>query len=361
MNDLMNIFKSFLLASAMLMAVRSHAQPGSSLLPSGAYGKDYNVLDGQGKRHGDWYRIYKNKPDVLYYKGQYDHGKPVGIWNFYDQESRLISQVDHIQDSTINNVKMFYANGQVMAEGTYLGALVEGKWKRSKDGLWKLYHQNGALSTIENLKNGKREGLYELFLANGTKVSSCFYLDGELHGAFLEWNEAGKKIRECNYEKGSMHGLAKHFFDDGKLKMQGDYYYGAYDKVWKFNNAQGKQEAFVHYDKGKVVKKIYINADVEEYYESGIPKLICTYIDGKREGAFKEYYDVGKFEMIPGSEEDKKIGIYQREKLVGTVARVEGEYLNDQYEGKIVFRKPNGDIEKIEHWENGKLMNGPKN
>ncbi len=361
MNDLNKLLKGFAPMFLVVWGIVAQAQPKVSLLPEGVYGKDYNVLDGNGKRNGVWYRIYKNKPDVLYYRGQYDHGKPVGVWDFYDQESRLISQVDHIQDSTINTVKMFYANGQVMAEGMYLGAMEDGKWKRTKEGLWKLYHQNGTLSTIENLKNGHREGIYELYLANGTKVSSCFYLNGELHGLYEEWNESGKKIRECNYEKGSMHGMAKHYFDDGKLKMQGEYYYGSFDKVWKIINAQGKQEAFVHYDKGKLIKKIYINADVEEYYESGIPKLICTYVDGKKEGPYKEYYDVGKFELLPGSEEDKKIGIYQREKLMGTVAKIEGEYLNDHFEGKIIFRKPNGDIEKIEHWENGKLIDEPKN
>jgi antitoxin component YwqK of YwqJK toxin-antitoxin module len=74
------------------------------------------------------------------------------------------------------------------------------------------------------------------------------------------------------------------------------------------------------------------------------------------EGPFREYYDFGNFEKIPSSPEDQKIGIMHKERLTGTVVKVEGDYLNNVYEGKIIFRSETGQIEHEEVWENGKMI-----
>jgi antitoxin component YwqK of YwqJK toxin-antitoxin module len=344
----------FLLVVLLTNATSFFAQPTG--IPAGTPGKDFNTLDAKGKRDGVWIRQYKNKPTQLYYSGRYEHGKPVGKWNFYDQEGHLMSEVNHIADSTINDVRMFYSDGALMAEGRYAGRVVNDKWRRDKDGLWKFYFPNGKLSTEETYLGGQKNGTVNLYLESGVLVSISNYKNGLLDGPFEQRNAAGKKILECVYVNGLKHGPSKTYYEDGKIQMKGNYFEGECDKIWESFLPNGRQEMVVHYNKGNVVKQSYINKDIEEFYESGIPKRTCSYVNGKLEGPFREFYDIGKFEKIPSSQDDQKIGIMHKEKLTGTVIKVEGDYLNNVYEGKIVFRKDTGEIEHEEVWENGKMI-----
>lgn len=331
------------------------AQPGLKL-PSGTFGVDFNKKDAQGRREGLWIRQYKNKPTALYYSGKYQQGIPVGVWEFYDQDGSIMSKVDHIKDTTLNHVQFFYKDGGLMAEGQFVGIVNEERWTRVKNGEWKLYHLNQQLSTIENYKLGVRNGNVKIYSAQGILVIDENYLDGEKHGVFTEWTEKGKKIKEGNYLLGTLDGDFIAYYESGSVRERGTYTKGQYDKVWRFFHDGGRDEVIIHYNLGEITKKIYINTEVEEYYESGIPKRFCTYEKGKRQGPFKEYHDVGHFEVYEASEEDKRNGIMERQRMVGAVIAVEGDYLDDHYEGDITFRKKDGSIDRVESWEGGKLV-----
>jgi antitoxin component YwqK of YwqJK toxin-antitoxin module len=347
-------FRTFALLVVFLISSELWAQPQS--LPQGTPGKDFNALDVAGKRHGVWIRQYKKNPEILYYKGQYEHGVPIGKWNFYDDEGRLMSEVDHVADSTINDVKMFYSDGVLMAEGRYIGRVVNEKWRRDKEGLWKMYFPNGKLSTEENYLGGRKHGFVKLYLESGVLVSLSQYENGILNGPFEQRNEKGKLILECTYVKGLKHGPSKTYFENGSVQMKGAYFEGEFDKIWESFLPNGLQEMAIFYNKGKIVKQVFINKEIEEFYESGIPKRSCSYVNGKLEGPFREYYDIGTFEKIPSSKEDQNIGIMYKERLTGTVIKVEGDYLNNVYEGRIVFRKETGAIDHEEVWEGGKMI-----
>ena len=61
--------------------------------------------------------------------------------------------------------------------------------------------------------------------------------------------------------------------------------------------------------------------------------------------------------QVPGTKEDQEQGIIYRQKLEGTQLRMKGDYVNDKLEGEVVFYRENGNIEKIEEWVDGKLVN----
>lgn len=330
-------------------------QPGLQM-PKGKAGEDFNKINSSGKREGLWVRQYKNKPAVLYYSGYYTQGVPSGVWDFYDQDGYLMSKVNHVQDTTVNVVQFFYKEGGLMAEGQFVGAMKEGKWNRMKNGVWKLYHPNQQVSTIENYKMGVREGNVRIFSAQGVMVVDENYLDGEKHGPFTEWSEKGKKIKEGSYVMGNLNGEFTTYYESGSIKEKGSYTKGILDSVWRFYHDGGRDQLIIHYDMGEIVKKIYLNMEVEEYYESGIPKRFCTYEKGKLQGPFKEYYDVGHFEVYEATEEDKRNGIMERQKLVDTVVAVEGDYVDGHFEGEITFRKKDGSMDRVETWEGGKMI-----
>jgi len=333
----------------------AQSQPGLKM-PKGKPGEDFNRLSASGKRDGLWIRQYKNKPSVLYYQGNYTQGVPSGVWEFYDQEGFVMSKVNHVKDTTVNEVQFFYKEGGVMAEGQFIGAVKEGKWSRAKNGVWKLYHPNQQISTVENYKMGVREGNVKIYSNQGVIVVDENYLGGEKHGAFSEWSEKGKKIKEGSYVLGSLNGEFTTYYESGSIKEKGTYTKGILDSVWRFYHDGGRDQLIIHYDMGEIVKKIYLNMEVEEYYESGIPKRFCTYERGKLQGPFKEYFDVGHFEVYEASEEDKRNGIMERQKLVDTVLAIEGDYLDGHYEGEITFRKKDGSMDRVETWEGGKMI-----
>jgi antitoxin component YwqK of YwqJK toxin-antitoxin module len=337
------------------VGVDGNSQPGM-LFPKGEAGVDFNKISTLGKREGLWIRQYKNKPSVLYYKGYYSNGIPSGIWEFYDQEGNVMSKVDHIQDTTINEVQFFYREGGLMAKGQFVGSQKEGKWSRVKNGTWTLFHPNQQISTVENYKMGIREGDVKIYSAQGVLVVDEHYVNGEKHGLCIEWTESGKKIKEQNFQFGTQNGDYVSYYESGSIREKGTYTNGRYDKVWRFYHDGGRDQVIIHYEMGEIVKKIYINMDVEEFYESGVPKVFCSYEKGKKQGPFKEYHDVGHFEVYEASEEDKKMGIMERERLVGTVVAIEGDYLDDHYEGEIIFRNKDGSVAKVETWEGGKLI-----
>ena len=76
-----------------------------------------------------------------------------------------------------------------------------------------------------------------------------------------------------------------------------------------------------------------------------------------KNGPFTEWYDKGQYVQVPGSAEDKEMGIIYREKLEGTQVRMKGDYVDDKLEGEVVFYRENGNIEKVEEWVDGKLVN----
>jgi antitoxin component YwqK of YwqJK toxin-antitoxin module len=351
--------KLFTTLLALFILSLSWAQPGK-VLPAGSVGKDYNAFNAKKKKQGPWIRVYKNKPEVMYYKGQFDNGVPIGVWDFFDEEGYLKSKVDHVKDSTLNHVQHFYPTGFLMAEGNYVGSMVDNRWERRKEGTWKLYSEKGVLTAEEGYAWGVLDGPSVHYFPNCKTASSYVYSQGRKEGAFTEFYESGKRMREGVYRNDLMHGPFKAWYEDGSLKETGTFEDGKFNAVWRSYHPGGKDKAIIHYEQGKVTKTIYINMEVEEYYPNGIPKLQVTYENGKKQGPFKEWYDKGQFVLVETSPEDQKIGIMQREKLTGQVARVEGDYLDDHYEGKITFRKETGEVERVEYWEAGKLVKTEK-
>ena len=45
-------------------------------------GQEFNQFDSNGKRHGKWKKNFEGT-EVLRYEGQFEHGKEVGVFKFY--------------------------------------------------------------------------------------------------------------------------------------------------------------------------------------------------------------------------------------------------------------------------------------
>lgn len=333
------------------------AQKPGKVFPQGTAGVDYNLRNPRGKKEGPWIRLYKNHPDVLYYRGQFSNGVPTGSFEFYNQDGSLSSVVNHVQDSTINDVTYYHADGRtVKSAGRYTGSLQEGKWVRKKEGVWKTYDAAGVLRAEEAYTADQLDGSCKYFYASGAMVGIYSYKGGQLDGPFTTWYDNGKKDKEGAYLRGDLEGKYQSWYESGQPEMEGSYALGVKEGTWFFFNRNGLPEVTILYKKGTETKRRFENGTFTDHYPSGIPKSEYTYEDGKKNGPFREWYDLGQFVQVPGSKEDAEIGIMFRQKLEGTQLRVQGDYVDDHPEGEVIYYTDRGSIQKIEVWEGGKCV-----
>ncbi len=338
----------WLLLFALLNAVSVFAQPGKGL-PQGVPGKDYNVTDVKGKRQGLWVQQWKESKNLLY-RGEYKDGLPIGEWHRYYSDGKLMAITNHVKDTVTMDVSFFHPDGKTkMSEGRFQ--------HRKKEGNWKLWDINGTLLSDEMYKDSLLSGNCKYYSPNSNLLRDENYLKGIKEGAFTEYFDNGKMMKQGTYFKGRLNGPYKSWNSNGKVDCTGAYKNGGPDGDWMCNDFDGIPKVSIRYKNGKEIKRIHQNGTFKEYYEGGeIPKSEYTYDGGKKNGPFTEWYEKGRYENIPTSEEDKNIGIYIRQKLVGTQIKMQGHYIDNKLDGEIFYYRLNGSLEKMEEWKNGELV-----
>ncbi|MCC6599721.1 MAG: toxin-antitoxin system YwqK family antitoxin [Crocinitomicaceae bacterium] len=350
----------FVLAFCLVSSFGFSQKPGI-VFPEGEAGKDYNRIDAKGKKQGLWIRVFQKSPKVLYYRGQFVNSIPQGKFEFYYETGDLKSIINHVQDSTINDVTFFHPDGKtVMSQGRYVGKIIDKKFFRQKQGSWKFYDAGGTLRSEENYKDDLLDGTCKYYYENGKLVSVVQYISGVKNGPFTDYFDSGKKQYEGTHLNNDYDGAFKAWNAHGSIEREGKYVKGHTDGNWYYYDASGVPEYTILYKMGTEIRRKYENGTYTLYYDDGIPKSEYSYDDGKRNGTFKEWFDIGKFVQVPGTKEDLEIGIAYREKLEGTQVKVEGDYLDDHLEGTVTYYLENGRIEKIEVWEDGQLKETKK-
>ena len=332
------------------------AQAPGTILPSGTFGVDYNIFNSSNKREGVWIRVYKSNPKVMYYKGNFKNGVPTGVFEFYNEKGLLKSTVNHIQDTTVNDVVNYYADGKtVNSKGRYVGKVVAKKWERQKQGKWEFFDAEGRLIRFENYKDNLLNGESKVFYSNGQISHEMIYLNDEMNGPFAEFTVEGKLSKKGSYKNGVYDGNIVVNYDSGKKKEEGKFVNGVRDGGWNFYLETGLPELTIWFKNDKIEKKHYANGTFLTYYDSGIPQSEYTFENYNKEGPFVEYFDKGAYEQIPASPEDAAQGIAYREQLKGTQVKQKGKYVNGQLNGEVLYFKISGELEKTEVYENGTL------
>ena len=336
----------FILCIAGLNAF-AQPKPGT-VYPEGKPGVNYNQKDSKGKRHGLWVQQWKDTRNLLY-RGQFEHGVPAGIWQRYYPDGALSAEVTHVQDTTITDMVMFHPDGRtIAAQGRFI--------KKKKDGMWKVWSESGVLLSEENFTDSLLHGVCRYFYPSGKLLKSEEYKLGVKNGPFSEYYDNGKKRAEGTYLGDEKDGEYKAWFDNGKQDCNGKYLKGLQQGAWYYYYEDGKPKITVVFNGGQESKRRYENGTFKEYYESGIPKSEYAFENGKKDGPFTEWYDVGRFVAVETNPEEQAQGIVHRETLQGTQIKFHGDYVDDKLEGEVIFYRENGNVEKVEEWSDGVLV-----
>jgi len=369
---------------------------------------DYLLYEGEylnGKRNGKGkeYHIYHKQ---LMYEGEYLCGKK---WNGkgYDEEGNLIYELkngkgyvkkyynyddnyedfpeifcegEYLNGGLNGRVKEYLVSDNLIFEGEYLNGKRNGKGKEYRDG--KLLFEGEYKN--DKIWNGKgydqnNNLLYEIQDGKGFVKEYDFYVDLLFEGEYVngERNGKGKEfyksylIFEGEYSNGKRNGKGKEFyksylifegeylydkkrtgkaFINGRLEYEGEY---LNDKKW---NGKGYDE------KGNLIYQLNNgNGQIKEYnYDTdnfGL-KFEGEYLNGKRNGKGKEYYDDGQQLKFDGEYLNGKRNGKGKEYYYNGNLGFEGDYLNGKINGKGKEYYYNGKLKFEGEYLNNKKWNG---
>lgn len=142
-----------------------------------------NEFNAEGKRIGVWEKYYDN--GSLRYKGQFENGKEVGVFKFYNEDApeHPIIIKEFIAHSTIAKVMFYLKDGTLQSTGELVG--------KNRVGKWIFYYENGIKSSEENYVKGQLSGPYKLFYENGVLAEFTHFEEGEREGKASYYNLKG--------------------------------------------------------------------------------------------------------------------------------------------------------------------------
>ncbi|WP_281337361.1 toxin-antitoxin system YwqK family antitoxin [Flavobacterium eburneipallidum] len=199
---------------------------------------DFNKLDEKGKKHGLWKGFYTDTKNQKY-EGTFEHGKEIGVFNFFDntKTKRVIATREFNPTDNSAYTIMYDQMKNKVSEGKVVNKLSEGKW---------IYYHKASLviMSTENYSKGKLEGLRSVFYPNGKIAEETLYKNNLKNGIYKRYTESGIIIEESNYKNNEYDGLA--IFrdpDDGTIVSKGKFVNGKKTGIWQF------------FAKGKLVKE----------------------------------------------------------------------------------------------------------
>ncbi len=286
-----------------------------------------NQKDAKGRKQGPWERTWAESKQ-LRYKGQFKDDKPVGTFTYYSTNGKVESIVDHYSGSDAAHARHFHPDGQLMAEGRYVG--------EHKDSTWNYYDTAKRLRRIERWKSGKLHDEQVAFFDNGTPAERSTYTDGKRTGTWTQYYDDGKPRTVTTYVNDVEDGPFTAYTAEGKKDREGKYVKGVQEGSWYEYNADGSILIEFLYKNGQLAKSKKENGTFKEYYPSEQPRSEYTYKNGKREGRFVEYFDNGHWVEKPTQLGPAGNAVSAPERVLeGQGIQREGTYKNDLLEGDV--------------------------
>ena len=215
--------------------------------------QNINQFDANGKRHGVWQKKF-DKTNLLRYQGAFNHGKEIDTFKFYKKVNGKSSLAATKIFNKLNNtalVKFYSSRGKLISEGKLDG--------KKYIGIWKFYQKNSKNLLIKEHYNqqGVLDGERYVYYKNGAIAEKQYYSNGKLNGESFWYSEAGVVLKHFIYENDQLHGVSKYYSPKGDLEVQGSYKKGKKHGIWKYykNNTLIEEKDFSYKPKKKTVKK----------------------------------------------------------------------------------------------------------
>ncbi len=208
--------------------------------------QEINQFDANGKRHGVWKKKFPGT-DQLRYEGQFEHGKEIGVFNFYckDCKKQPTCTRTYKGKGGVAKVQYFTASGKLVSEGDMI--------EKSREGEWVYYHKKGnSVMTREFYKAGQLNGKKTTYYPNGQITEELNFVQGTKEGENLYYSPEGVLLKKLKYRNDKLQGPAEYYDAHGNVTIKGNYREGKKHGLWQY------------FKNGKV--------ELEETYPKPLPK-----------------------------------------------------------------------------------------
>lgn len=210
--------------------------------------KTANKLDEKGRRQGEWKRVDQQGKTIFI--GSFKDDKPIGIFKYYDTDSRLMTVSNFAADSKSCRSKHYTPSGKKEAEGKYVNT-APGKWV--KDSIWRFYNGGEILVSEDTYVKGVLEGVSKTYYPESGKVlRERMYKGGKANGTSIEYFMDGTKKSEATYVNDKMEGKAIFYNAGGGMSVLGLYKNDFKEGVWIYYNSNGTEKMRQTYINGKL-------------------------------------------------------------------------------------------------------------
>lgn len=272
---------------------------------------------------------------TLNMEGMYNLGSPVGIWNYYFDDSTLWKREFVSNDTTYL--------------WTYFTETIPHK-EMVKDGNGQVvtYYKSGAIKESYTFRNGLKDGPFFENLASGRTSIQGAFLKGKKNGSWNYFFASGQVEMKQNFISDSLDGMYEIYYSDGLPKTIGNY----------SNNK--KQGEWVWYMPGQQLEmKGSFDNNLQHgtwnyYFSSGELSYIALFDHEKKTGEWKYFYKDGSKFKVGNYSNDIKEGLWQTWYEDGTLL-LTGLYKNGKEEGEWLNYWPNGHLKNKAFYRKGKL------
>ena len=210
-----------------------------------------NVTDANGLKQGVWSKTYPW--GSLRYEGAFEDDKEVGVFRFYDQNGKVISERQYESPGGISNAVMYMPNGNLEALGQFDG--------KQKIGQWKYFSTRGHLVSTEDYTLGLKEGEERIFYADSTLAEVIHWASDKKEGAWLKCGATGNVLLKAFYALDQLHGTYISYYPSSKKKTEGQYKKGLKHGKWFYYSEKGVQEKMEVYEYGDLYKTVLREGD----------------------------------------------------------------------------------------------------
>jgi len=258
---------------------------------------------------------------------------------------------------------LYYSNGKKSSEGT----MRNGK----PDAYWKTYYENGVIKSEGNRKNFELDSIWKFCNTAGKLTMEISYKNGRKNGIRKTYDENG--IIDENFVDDIKQGYTNYYYANGQLQQKIVFKDGLEDGTSFEYDIKGNIISIAVYKKGFLVNRDNINRyDYnglkrglwKTFYENGLTKNECTYLDGKKNGFLKEYSVEGnliKIEKYINDEKQQDAPELKNYELrydyyPNGKVKVAGSYYNNKAEGIRREYSSDGKIDKSYILKNGVVI-----
>jgi antitoxin component YwqK of YwqJK toxin-antitoxin module len=321
---------------------------------------EQHIYDEEGKQNG--LAQYFDYDGILYEEFDFKKGNIVG-YRIFNKKGDVVSQgVRKGGDFMYNSLK---PDGTKGSEGLYDS-------KGGRQGEWKYYDKNGALSEVSTYKDGSREGLRTEYHPSGIVRSKTEYEKGNWEGYFERYYTSGVMQEEGYGIKGDLEGPYFEYAANGDTIENLFYIHDDLHGWQEYVGLNGKMERKVLYDYGDLIAEVFIDTngvvhDTLNYightgkgtvkYPHGTLYYEAALMNGQRNGITSWYYGNGQLSQQGNYVNGSANGEFIKYFPDGTVSS-RYSYVMGTRHGKVTNYHENGKPQETYSYNYG-ILEGP--